>query len=142
MIRISGRAIPVEKRLEIGLTYIYGIGRSTAKEIMQKIGFEESIRGKDLNPDQVIELQNLISSEYIVEGKKASEVFENIKLLKKMNCYRGIRLRNGLPVRGQSTRNAGRKKMNRGMPSVLGPVQKKSPSSSIVKKGGKVKRGK
>ncbi len=108
MARISGIDLPKNKRGEIGLTYIYGIGRSTAVSILEKAGVDKNIKVKDWNDDQLTKIRNIISSELKVEGELRSEVQLHIKRLMDINCYRGIRHRIGLPVRGQKTRNNAR----------------------------------
>jgi len=101
--RISGVDLPAGKRIEIGLTYIYGIGRSRAKEILAKAKVAEGIKVKDLSEDEVLRLQRAIQDEGRVEGDLRKEVAMNIKRLIEIGCYRGVRHRRGLPVRGQRT---------------------------------------
>lgn len=108
MARISGIDIPKNKRGEIALTYIYGIGRSNANKILAKAGVDKDIKVKDWNDDQTTSIRNVISEEFKVEGELRSEVHLNIKRLMDIGCYRGIRHRLGLPVRGQSTKNNAR----------------------------------
>ncbi|MEX1311226.1 MAG: 30S ribosomal protein S13 [Candidatus Sulfomarinibacteraceae bacterium] len=103
MARIAGVELPTAKRVEIGLTYIYGIGRTRAKEILGKAGVEEGIKVKDLSEDEVLRIQRVIQDEGGVEGDLRKEVAMNIKRLIEIGCYRGIRHRRGLPVRGQRT---------------------------------------
>ncbi len=103
MARIAGVDLPAAKRVEIGLTYIYGIGRSRAHEILQKAGVDEGTKVKDLSEDEVLRLQRVIQDEGRVEGDLRKEVAMNIKRLIEVGCYRGIRHRRGLPVRGQRT---------------------------------------
>ncbi len=103
MARIAGVDLPANKRVEIGLTYIYGIGRSRAKEILAKAEVSEGIKVKDLSEDEVLRLQRVIQEEGRVEGDLRKEVAMNIKRLIEIGCYRGIRHRRGLPVRGQRT---------------------------------------
>jgi small subunit ribosomal protein S13 len=103
MARIAGVDLPREKRVEIGLTYIYGIGRSRAKEILERTGVDPNKRVFELTDDEISRLRRLIDSEYVVEGALRAEVARNIKRLIDINCYRGIRHRRGLPVRGQRT---------------------------------------
>lgn len=105
MARIAGVDIPEEKRAEISLTYIYGIGRSVSNEILKKAGVNPDIRIKDLKSDDLNRVRSLIESEYKVEGEKRQEVFQNIRRLKEIKCYRGIRHKKGLPGRGQRTRS-------------------------------------
>jgi len=101
--RIAGVELPTVKRVEIGLTYIYGIGRTRAIEILGKAGVEEGIKVKDLSEDEVLRIQRVIQDEGGVEGDLRKEVAMNIKRLIEIGCYRGIRHRRGLPVRGQRT---------------------------------------
>ena len=103
MARIAGVELPTAKRVEIGLTYIYGIGRTRAIEILGKAGVEEGIKVKDLSEDEVLRIQRVIQDEGGVEGDLRKEVAMNIKRLIEIGCYRGIRHRRGLPVRGQRT---------------------------------------
>ena len=107
MARIAGVDLPREKRVEIGITYIYGIGRSTATKILQETGINPDVRVKDLTEEDVSKLREYIDHNLKVEGELRSEVNLNIKRLKEIGCYRGVRHRKGLPVRGQSSkRNA------------------------------------
>ena len=103
MARISGVDLPREKRVEIGLTYIYGIGRTSSKRILEKAGVNPDIRCKDLTDDDVAKLREVIDADMVVEGDLRREVSLNIKRLQEIGCYRGIRHRRGLPVRGQKT---------------------------------------
>lgn len=106
--RIVGVDLPQNKRGEIALTYIYGIGRSSSIKILGKAGVDKDIKVKDWTDDQAAKIRQIISSEYKVEGDLRSEVQLNIKRLMDIGCYRGIRHRIGLPVRGQSTKNNAR----------------------------------
>ncbi len=107
MARIAGVDLPREKRVEVGITYIYGIGLPTAKKIMQVTGVNPDTRVKDLSESDVSKLREYIEHHLTVEGELRSEVSLNIKRLMEINCYRGVRHRKGLPVRGQSSkRNA------------------------------------
>lgn len=108
MARIAGVDLPRDKRIEIGLTYIYGIGRSTAKEILAKTGINPDTRVRDLTDDEVNSLRDVIDKEYHVEGDVRREVNLNIKRLMEIGCYRGRRHRIGLPVRGQRTKTNAR----------------------------------
>lgn len=108
MARISGVDLPREKRVEIGLTYVYGIGRSSSNKILAKAGINPDTRVKDLTEDEVAKLRDIIDAEYTVEGDLHREVSLNIKRLQEIGCYRGIRHRKGLPVRGQNTKNNAR----------------------------------
>jgi small subunit ribosomal protein S13 len=101
--RISGVELPTTKRVEIGLTYIYGIGRTRAVKILDKAGVDAGIKVKDLSEDEVLRIQRVIQEEGGVEGDLRKEVAMNIKRLIEIGCYRGIRHRRGLPVRGQRT---------------------------------------
>ncbi len=108
MARIAGVDIPVNKIGEIALTYIYGIGRSTACTVLEKAGVDRSVKVKDWTDAQVQAIREVIGSSLKVEGELRSEVQLNIKRLMDIGCYRGIRHRLGLPVRGQSTKNNAR----------------------------------
>jgi small subunit ribosomal protein S13 len=101
--RIAGVELPSGKRVEIGLTYIYGIGRTRAKKILAKAKVDESVKVKDLSEDEVLRIQQVIQAEGMVEGDLRREVAMNIKRLIEIGSYRGIRHRRGLPVRGQRT---------------------------------------
>ena len=107
-IRIVGVDLPQNKRGEIALTYIFGIGRSSAAKILEKAGVDKDIKVKDWNDDQAGKIRSIIAAEYKVEGDLRSEIQLNIKRLMDIGCYRGIRHRLGLPVRGQSTKNNAR----------------------------------
>jgi small subunit ribosomal protein S13 len=108
MARISGVNIPLNKRVEIGLTYIYGIGRSTSNELLVQAGVEPDRKVRDLTEDEVVKLRELIDSELTVEGDLRRERSQNIKRLQEIGCYRGLRHRRGLPVRGQNTKTNAR----------------------------------
>ena len=108
MARIAGIDVPKNKRGVISLTYIYGIGRSTATKILAKAGVDENIKVDEWNDDQIGAIRNVISEEYKVEGSLRSEIQLNIKRLMDIGCQRGIRHRNGLPLRGQRTKNNAR----------------------------------
>ena len=108
MARISGVDIPNSKRVEIALTYIYGIGLKSSKDILAKTGIDPDTRAKDLTEDDIAKLRDVIENEYTVEGELRREVAMNIKRLVEINCYRGIRHRKGLPVRGQRTKTNAR----------------------------------
>ena len=108
MARIAGIDLPKEKRVEIGLTYIYGIGRKTAQKILEATGVDSDIRGRDLTEEQAALLRDYIDKNIQVEGDLRREVQLNIKRLIEIGCYRGIRHRRGLPVRGQSTKQNAR----------------------------------
>ena len=108
MARIAGVDIPNQKRVEIALTYIYGIGHSSAIEILAKTGINPDTRAKDLTEDEVAKLRDEIENSYTVEGDLRRDVALNIKRMVEINCYRGIRHRKGLPVRGQRTKTNAR----------------------------------
>ena len=108
MARIAGVDLPREKRVEIGLTYIYGIGLPTSKAILEKAGVNPDTRVKDLSEEEVGAIRKIIDSDYVVEGDLRRDVSLNIKRLMEIGCYRGIRHRRGLPVRGQNTKNNSR----------------------------------
>lgn len=108
MARIAGVDLPREKRVEIGLTYVYGIGRTSSNKILEKAGINPDTRVKDLTEDEVAKLRDIIDAEYTVEGDLHREVALNIKRLQEIGCYRGIRHRKNLPVRGQNTKNNAR----------------------------------
>ena len=108
MARISGVNIPLNKRVEIGLTYIYGIGRSTSNELLAKLGIEPDRKVRDLTEEEVVKLRDLIDSDITVEGDLRRERSQNIKRLQEIGCYRGLRHRRGLPVRGQKTKTNAR----------------------------------
>lgn len=107
-IRIAGVDLPQNKRGEIGLTYIYGIGRNSANKILSEAGVDKDIQVKDWTDDQAAKIRDILSSKFKVEGDLRSEVQLNIKRLMDIGCYRGIRHRLGLPLRGQSTKNNAR----------------------------------
>ena len=108
MARISGVDLPREKRVEIGLTYIYGIGRTSANRILAESGVNPDTRVKDLTDDEVKKLAAVIADTQTVEGDLRREIAMNIKRLQEIGCYRGIRHRKGLPVRGQKTKTNAR----------------------------------
>jgi small subunit ribosomal protein S13 len=108
MARIAGINIPLNKRVEIGLTYIYGIGRPTSNEILAEIGVEPDRKVRDLTDEEVSKLRDIIDRDYVVEGDLRRERSQNIKRLMEIGCYRGIRHRRGLPVRGQNTKTNAR----------------------------------
>ncbi len=113
MARIVGVDIPDNKRGEIALTYIFGIGRSTAVKVLEAAKVDKNIKVKDWTDDQMAEIRNVINNGYKVEGELRSEVQMNIKRLMDIGCYRGIRHRIGLPLRGQSTKNNARTRKGR-----------------------------
>ena len=107
-IRIVGVDLPQNKRGEVGLTYVYGIGRSSAKKILEEAGVDINIKVKDWTDDQAAKIREIIGAGFKVEGDLRSEVQTNIKRLMDIGCYRGVRHRIGLPLRGQSTKNNAR----------------------------------
>jgi small subunit ribosomal protein S13 len=114
MARISGVDLPSNKRVEIALTYIFGIGNTTAKKIVKECNISPSTRAKDLSEDEISSIRKMIEKNCKVEGELRTEVSLNIKRLMDVGCYRGIRHRRGLPVRGQNTKNnAKTRKKNR-----------------------------
>ena len=108
MARISGVDLPREKRVEIGLTYIYGIGRASSNRILAEAGVNPDTQVKDLTDDEVKKLTAIIADTQVVEGDLRREIAMNIKRLQEIGCYRGIRHRKGLPVRGQKTKTNAR----------------------------------
>ena len=108
MARISGVDLPREKRVEIGLTYIYGIGRTSADKILKAANVNPDTRVRDLTDDEVRRISEIINADYNVEGDLRREIAMNIKRLQEIGCYRGIRHRKGLPVRGQKTKTNAR----------------------------------
>ena len=108
MARISGVNIPLNKRVEIGLTYIYGIGRSTSNKLLSEVGVEPDRKVRDLTEDEVVKLREMIDSELTVEGDLRRERSQNVKRLQEIGSYRGLRHRRGLPVRGQNTKTNAR----------------------------------
>jgi small subunit ribosomal protein S13 len=108
MARIAGINIPLNKRVEIGLTYIYGIGQSTARKVLDKAGIDPNTYVKDLTEDEVHKLREAIDQELMVEGDLRRERSQNVKRLQEIGSYRGLRHRRGLPVNGQRTKTNGR----------------------------------
>ena len=108
MARIAGVDLPNEKRIEAGLTYIYGIGWATSREMLEKTGINPSTRVKDLTEEEAGKIRKVIENDYMVEGDLRRDVSMNIKRLMEIGCYRGIRHRRGLPVRGQKTKTNAR----------------------------------
>jgi small subunit ribosomal protein S13 len=113
MARIIGIDIPVNKRLEISLTYIYGVGRHRSNEIIAKLGLDPNMRASKLTQDDIARINGLLQEEYVVEGDLRRQVQNNIKRLISIHCYRGMRHRAGLPVRGQRTRTNSRTRKGR-----------------------------
>jgi small subunit ribosomal protein S13 len=126
--RIAGVDLPKNKRIEIGLTYIYGIGRSSSRRILEKLDIEMHTKTDQLTEDQVSSIRKVIDNEYKVEGELRTEVSMNIKRLMDLGCYRGLRHRKSLPVRGQRTSTNAR--------------TRKGPKRAAVKKKGAVKQKK
>ena len=126
MARIAGVDLPNRKRVEIGLTYIFGIGRSTANSILSKLDIDPDTKTDDLTESQINSIRKVIDSEYKVEGELRSEVAMNIKRLMDLGCYRGLRHRKSLPVHGQRTSTNAR--------------TRKGPKRTAVKKKGGVKK--
>jgi small subunit ribosomal protein S13 len=120
--RIAGVNIPTQKRVEIGLRYIHGIGPAKAHEIMEKVGISPERRVSDLTESEIIQIREVIDRDYLVEGDLRREVAMNIKRLMDLGCYRGVRHRRGLPVRGQRTRTNAR--------------TRKGPRKQAIKAGG------
>ena len=108
MPRIVGVDVPDNKRIVVGLTYVYGIGLTRSKEILQNLGIDENLRGKQLGSDQIARLTSAIEARYMVEGTLRRQEAQNINRLKTIRCYRGVRHMVGLPVRGQRTRTNAR----------------------------------
>ena len=113
MARIVGVDLPKNKRGEVGLTYIFGLGRSTAQKILEKAGVDKDVKVKDWTDEQVNLIRKIINENFKVEGELRSQVQLNIKRLMDIGCYRGIRHRLGLPTRGQSTKNNARTRKGR-----------------------------
>ncbi len=126
MARIAGVDLPRRKRIDIGLTYIYGIGRSTSKQILMQLDINPGTKTDDLSESEVNRIRQVIDSELKVEGELRTEVSMNIKRLMDLGCYRGLRHRRGLPVRGQRTNTNAR--------------TRKGPKRSAVKKKGAAKK--
>jgi small subunit ribosomal protein S13 len=108
MPRVIGIDIPDNKRLEVSLTYIYGVGRTLSNQIIAKLGLNKDMRARELTEDDIARLNAILQSEYVVEGDLRRQVQNNIKRLVGIHCYRGLRHRLGLPVRGQRTRTNAR----------------------------------
>ena len=123
MARIAGVDLPNEKRIEAGLTDIYGIGWTTSRKILEKTGIDPSTRVKDLTEEEAGKIRKVIESDYMVEGDLRRDVSMNIKRLQEIGCYRGIRHRRGLPVRGQKTKTNARTR--KGVKKTVGRSKKK-----------------
>ncbi len=126
MARIAGVDLPKQKRIEIGLTYIYGIGRSTANSILDGLGIDPGVKTDDLTADQLNDIRKVIDDNYKVEGELRTDISMNIKRLMDLGCYRGLRHRRGLPVHGQRTKTNAR--------------TRKGPRRAAVKKKGAAKK--
>ncbi len=126
MARIAGVDLPRRKRVEIGLTYIYGIGRTSAKRILEKINLDPDTKTDDLTEAEINDIRKVLDSEYKVEGELRTEISMNIKRLMDLGCYRGLRHRRSLPARGQRTKTNAR--------------TRKGPRRSAVKKKGAAKK--
>jgi small subunit ribosomal protein S13 len=120
MARIAGINIPLNKRVEIGLTYIYGVGRSQSNNLLQKVGIDPDTYVKDLTDDEVIKLRDAIDTDLVVEGDLRRERSQNVKRLMEIGAYRGLRHRRGLPVNGQRTKTNGRTRKGPKRMSVAG----------------------
>ncbi|MEW6609791.1 MAG: 30S ribosomal protein S13 [bacterium] len=123
MARISGVDLPRDKRVEVGLTYLYGIGLTTSQKILKMANIKPDTRVRDLAEDEVVRIRNIIEHSFKVEGDLRREVSTNIKRLTEIGCYRGMRHRRGLPVRGQRTHTNARTR--RGPRKVAGMIRKK-----------------
>ena len=108
MARISGVNIPLNKRVEVGLTYVYGIGRTTSNEILNRAGIDRDTYVRDLTEDEVVKIRDIVDEDLTVEGDLRRERSQNVKRLMEIGCYRGLRHRRGLPVRGQRTKTNAR----------------------------------
>lgn len=126
MARIAGVDLPKQKRIEIGLTYIYGVGRSTSREILERLNIDPGVKTDDLTSDQINDIRKIIDEEYKVEGELRTEISMNIKRLMDLGCYRGLRHRKSLPVHGQRTSTNAR--------------TRKGPRRAAVKKKGGAKK--
>jgi len=120
MARIAGINLPLQKRVEVGLTYIYGIGRSTANELLDELKINRDTYVRDLTEDEVGRLRDAIDNQLVVEGDLRRERSQNIKRLMEIGCYRGLRHRRGLPVRGQNTKTNARTRKGPKRMSVAG----------------------
>ena len=131
MPRLLGVEIPADKRVEVSLTYIYGIGFSTARRILEQTNIDPNIRAKDLTPQQLNEIIHAITNNKIkIEGDLRRDVQSNLKRLQAVNCYRGIRHRRGLPVRGQRTSTNARTR--KGPRKTVGVIRSKEAKSGVV----------
>ncbi|MGI6361275.1 MAG: 30S ribosomal protein S13 [Bacillota bacterium] len=123
MARIAGVDLPREKRVEVGLTYIFGVGLTTSQKILQEAGVNPETRVKDLTEDEVLKIRNILGDSYQVEGDLRRDIALNIKRLTEIGCYRGMRHRRGLPVRGQKTKTNARTR--KGPKRIVGAKRKK-----------------
>jgi small subunit ribosomal protein S13 len=123
MARISGVDLPTNKRVEVALTYIFGIGMSSSRKILQETGIDHDRRVKDLTDDEINSIRKIIEKNFKVEGDLRTEVSMNIKRLMDIACYRGIRHRRGLPVRGQNTKNNAKTRKS-GRRNPMGPKKR------------------
>ncbi|HOC07018.1 MAG: 30S ribosomal protein S13 [Bacillota bacterium] len=123
MARIAGVDLPRDKRVEVALTYIYGIGPTLSKQVLEKSGVNPDTRVRDLTEDEIGKLREILDKEYHVEGDLRREISLNMKRLMEIGCYRGIRHRRGLPVRGQNTKNNARTR--KGVKRTVGVKRKK-----------------
>lgn len=128
MARISGVTIPSDKQVEIALTYVYGIGRKSSQDILAKTKIDPTIRVKDLTDSEISKIQDAINNDYTVEGDLQRIVTTNIKRLKDINAYRGLRHKNNLPSRGQRTRTNARTR--RGKKVTVGGTKQKAPTKT------------
>jgi small subunit ribosomal protein S13 len=128
MARIAGVDLPREKRVDVGLTYIFGIGRTTARQILKKAGVDGATRVKDLHEEEIVKLREIIDRDHEVEGDLRKEVSMNIKRLVDIGTYRGLRHRKGLPVRGQRTKTNARTR--KGKRSAIGKARKPAAAPS------------
>lgn len=128
MARISGVTIPSEKQIWVALTYVYGIGETTSRKVLEKAKVELTVRTKDLNDAEIARIQEVINSEHVVEGELQRVVTGNIKRLKDIGAYRGLRHKNNLPSRGQRTKTNARTR--RGKKLAVGGAQPKSASKT------------
>lgn len=131
MPRLLGVEIPADKRIEASLTYIYGIGPSTAKKVLEQTGIDVNLRAKDLSPQQINDIIHAITdNKFLIEGDLRRELQSNLKRLQAINCYRGIRHRRGLPVRGQRTSTNARTR--KGPRKTVGVIRNKDAKAGKV----------
>ena len=134
MARIAGVDIPNQKRVEIALTYIYGIGRKSSNDILARTGIDPDKRAKDLTEDEIAKIRDELEAHYSVEGDLRREVDLNIKRLRDIGCYRGVRHRRGLPVRGQNTKQNARTRKGPKRRTKTNAKTRKSPAKTIANK--------